>query len=76
MTGLIRMTPILVTSDFTYATTIFRRLRCGRIPQEQSETGADDVHRRAAAGAAGQLPAGLESGRPGPGADRPDHRTQ
>jgi len=48
----------------------------GGLPQEQGEKGPDDLHRGAAAGAASQLPDGLEPRRPGPRADRSDHGAQ
>lgn len=54
-----------------------RRRRLGKLPQqEQSEAGADHIHRGATPGPPGQLPAGLQPGRTGPGADSADHRTQ
>lgn len=54
-----------------------RGRRLGELPQqEQSEASEDDVHGGAAASVAGQLPAGLEPGRPGPRAYRTDHRAQ
>lgn len=53
-----------------------RRVRLRRLPQEQGEAGADDLHGGAAAGVAGQLPAGLQPGRSGPGAHRAGHRPQ
>lgn len=53
-----------------------RRVRLGRLPQEQGEARAHDLHGGAAAGAAGQLPAGLEPRRAGPRAHRASHRPQ
>lgn len=53
-----------------------RRVRLRRLPQEQGEASAHHLHGGAAAGATGQLPAGLQPGRSGPGAHRAGHRPQ
>lgn len=51
-------------------------MRLRRLPQEQGEARAHDLHGGAASGAAGELPARLQPRRPGPGADRAGHRPQ
>lgn len=53
-----------------------RWVRLGGLPQEQGEEGPHDLHGGTAAGAPGQLPAGLEPGRAGPGAHRAGHGAQ
>lgn len=53
-----------------------RRLRLRGLPQEQSEARAYHLHRGAAAGPPGELPAGLQPRRARPGADRPGHGAQ
>lgn len=51
-------------------------MRRRRLPQEQSEARAHDVHGGTAPGATGQFSTGLEPGRTGPGANRADHGTE
>jgi len=53
-----------------------RRWGLWKLPQEQGKKSTDNVHRGAASGTAGELPAGLESRRAGPGAHRADHWAQ
>lgn len=53
-----------------------RRVRLRRLPQEQGEASAHDLHGGAAAGTAGELPARLQPRRSRSGAHRPGHRPQ
>lgn len=51
-------------------------MRLRRLPQEQGEARAHHIHGGTAASAPGELSAGLEPRRSGPGADRTGHRAQ
>jgi hypothetical protein len=54
----------------------FRGWRFRELSKEQGEKGAHHIHRGAAAGAASQLPARLQSRRPGSGEDSANHWSQ
>jgi len=55
---------------------VCRRRGLRELPQEQGKESPDDIHRGAAAGVTGQLPAGLEPRRTRSGAHRADHGSQ
>ena len=89
MSGAIIVLPLYALMEWTGTRSVGRSVRepkccvcvCRRrglreLPQEQGKESPDDVHRGAAAGVAGQLPAGLEPGRTRSGAHRADHGSQ